>query len=263
MKLVHYIFLAAFLALLLGAAFYFNKDSLPQAIEQATTTPNGEEKEGATATSTIETTSGGGTIEILPPEEEVRSAPTLSASLVAYSTTLSDLERIGELRGALQSDPRDYNSAIGLGISYKQIGAYALASDIWEHALLLAPGEALPLNNLGNLYHYQIRDFARAEQYFLEAIENNPNFLQGYQSLFELYTLSYPQGDPEALLLEGLSNNPGSLELLLLLADYNKEHSSRESAIERYEEARSIALAQGREDLVATIDDILRELAAE
>ena len=59
----------------------------------------------------------------------------------------------------------------------------------------------MPPSNLGDLYHYYLKDFAQAEMYLKQAIANEPANAFLYKNLADLYTLSYKE---KAHLAEGV-----------------------------------------------------------
>ncbi|MEK7554772.1 MAG: tetratricopeptide repeat protein [Patescibacteria group bacterium] len=96
-------------------------------------------------------------------------------------------EEIDRLVAALKEDPDSYNDWLSLALYWKMIGDYDGAREIWEYLAETRPGEAVSLHNLGNLYANELHDFAKAEQYYLEAIKRRPEFDYLYYAVYEFY----------------------------------------------------------------------------
>ena len=124
---------------------------------------------------------------------------------------------------AVKKNPNDINW-IDLGIQRKQLGDYEGARDVWEYAKAMEPGNIVPWNNLGDLYHFYLKNYAKSEENWKKTIALKPDYAQGYRGLYELYTYSMKEKASEipVMLKQGLVKNPGASDLKALLAEYEK-----------------------------------------
>jgi tetratricopeptide (TPR) repeat protein len=137
----------------------------------------------------------------------------------------------------LKMDYTLFNSWMKLGVLRKMIGDYEGAKEAWEFAGMLAPKNAVSFNNLGELYWHYFFDFQKAENNFLRAIRNDPKKVFIYINLSELYRFSYKEKFDQAddILLAGLDNNPGNLNLLKTLANYYSDTDNKNEARKYYD----------------------------
>lgn len=94
------------------------------------------------------------------------------------------------------------------------------------------------------------------------AIKNSPGNILSYKGLYELYTFSYKQNTSAAedILLEGISNNPDAIDLMVLLAFYYKETGEAERAAGYFNSAIEEAKKRGNDELVSTLEKELTNL---
>lgn len=115
------------------------------------------------------------------------------------------------------------------------IGDYDGAEQALIWAEELQPKSYLVHGNLGNLYFRHYQDFAKAEEYYLKAIEEgNPKTVFYYFELHEIYRYFYKQETSlaEDILKRGIETHPDETNLMAVLADYYKGlgrfHESKE-----------------------------------
>jgi len=194
--------------------------------------------------------------------------PDLDRPVVFYNEDLPDeakeryTEFIATLTSELKSDPSTLSHWLDLGIMRKAIGDYEAARDIWVYAGELRPASNIPFLNLGDLYHFFLKDFPKAESSFRIAIANNPAYIQGYTMLHELYKYSYKQETTAAVdaLEEGLEIAPTNVNLLGALALYYSEKGDAENASLYYQKARDEAKKQGDSARAAMFEQELNNL---
>ena len=152
--------------------------------------------------------------------------PKIEAEIKIISQTLKDTPDY--LQGWLQ-----------LGILRKYIGDYEGASEAWEYAVKIRPKDFVAYNNLGDLYHFYLKNFPRSESAIKKVIELRPDYTSAYRNLFELYALSYKEkeGLAAGALMDGISKNPKAYDLMVALAMYYKEKGNRDSARKYLEDA--------------------------
>lgn len=177
---------------------------------------------------------------------------------------LKDLykSRIEKLTQELVFDSSAVGNWIDLGVQRKGIGDYEGAREIWEYTSIVSPQNNVSFFNLGDLYHFYLKDYVAAEKNLLTAKNNNKSYIPTYRALYDLYTLSYKleTNAAENILREGLENNPNNLDLLVLLAMYYKKEGNVEGASTYYEKALDEAEKLGNQSMVGLLKEELENL---
>ena len=152
-------------------------------------------------------------IEILAKQALDRKIPSGNEAAV---------KELKDLSLQLKSEPNYLQGWLQVGILRKFLGDYDGASLAWQYASLIRPQEYIAFSNLGDLYHYYLKDFPKAEKYLRRAVDVKPDYVAGYKNLFDLYTLSYKEKKnlAESVLLEGIKKNPGDNYLQGILTSY-------------------------------------------
>ena len=150
----------------------------------------------------------------------------LEAEIKAVSETLED-------------NPDYFQGWLQLGILRKYIGDYEGAALVCEYGAKIRPYEYVTFNNLGDIYHFYLKNFPKSESAIKKVIELKPDYIPAYRNLFELYTFSYKEKVSLAddVLLDGISKNPKAYELMVVLAMHYKEQGDKVSARKYLEEA--------------------------
>ena len=119
--------------------------------------------------------------------------------------------KIQDLSSQLKKDSDNLENWLILGIYRKMIGDYEGAREVWEYASAIRPQSSIPLNNLGDLYAYYIKDEAKAEEYFLRAISIDPNNLYLYFKITDFYRdFNKDTAKARAILEQGIAANPST-----------------------------------------------------
>jgi len=142
------------------------------------------------------------------------------------------------------------------------VGDYQGAEQALLWAVKLQPKSYLAHGNLANLYFHHFKDFAKAEEHYLKAIEsNNPKTLSYYLDLHQLYRYFYKQDTnlAEEILKQGITKYPQTTDLMLVLADYYRSLDRNQEAIEYYQKVLKInpqsqVAKKGLEDLKNRIE---------
>ncbi|MEK7628600.1 MAG: hypothetical protein AAB421_04275 [Patescibacteria group bacterium] len=134
-------------------------------------------------------------------------------------------DNINKLADAIHANPEEVSSWLDLALQYKVIDDFEGARETWEYLVAAAPKNAVSIYNLGYLYHFSLKDFPKAEEYFKKAIEIDPVQELYYMALHELYRYSYKQNTTLAVdtLLAGIKQSPKSINLPLALAAYYRD----------------------------------------
>lgn len=126
-----------------------------------------------------------------------------------------DLETAIDL---LKNAPEKAKLWADLGQRRKGIEDYEGARDAYAYALALAPKYILAADSLGVLYASYLKDYQKAEQYFLLSIELDPTAHYEYLRLYELYHDSMKDNTKARAILEnGLKAIPGEESFRVLL----------------------------------------------
>jgi tetratricopeptide (TPR) repeat protein len=132
--------------------------------------------------------------------------------------------------------------------SYRKVAEdYEGAGEIWEYMTKRYPNDRTAFVNLGNLYHFYLKDFPKAESYMLAAIGLGQSPASDYIDLYELYTLSYKEKENKAddILLKGLEELPNNPDLSFTLAAYYAEQGNITGARKYYQIVLDFARQQG------------------
>ena len=115
-------------------------------------------------------------------DKKLTFAPYLSAEVVSIYKT-----KIEEIRAKLKETPTNFRLWMDLAMNYKSIGEYKYAEEVWYYAHLMVPNNAVVMGNLGNLYAYELKDNAKAEEYFVKAINAPGAFVYLYFQIADFY----------------------------------------------------------------------------
>lgn len=161
----------------------------------------------------------------------------------------------------LQKNPDDAPAWIGVGLYRKTLGDYEGAEEAWQYVARHWPTDFVAHNNLGNLYHEQLRDLPKAEVHFLKVVELQPSFMQTYFNLYNLYRYSYKEQEVKAVqaLLQGLQKNPTDLNLMLGIARHYAETGRKEESAVYYKMATQRAETENKSSLAESLQKEARE----
>lgn len=178
--------------------------------------------------STTEVNLGNGVTATLPAGvtiTQVSSIPTPNLNqAVAYDPSLPG-DAVATLRldiasttAYLKNNPTDGSEWLQLAIYYKIAGDYTAAASVWTYLTQVAPASYVAFANLGDLYQNFDINYPKAEANYLQAIKLNPQDVDIYADLYNLYRYEYKVSTTSAaaIVAQGLKANPGNLELLQL-----------------------------------------------
>ena len=203
---------------------------------------------------------GDGSIEIVPIDDRnLPPAPSLERSVDFKNTLAPEVKaimvtRIEDSIKELKKDPLNVNEWIMLGVNRKSIGDYEGARDAWEYAKALAPSSIVAWNNLGDLYHFYLKDYVKSEENWKKTITLKPDYIQGYSGLVDLYRYSFKVklSETPVILKAGIAKNPDSVDLQVMLAHHYQDMGQTAEAKDAYNKA--IATADRlKNDSLATI----------
>lgn len=174
------------------------------------------------------------------------------------------LSNIKTLKSQIENDPGSFQAWSDLAMQYKIIDDFEGAAEIWEFLNKAAENNTVSRVNLGNLYHYELKEYAKAEASFKAALAINNRLPEAYTGLHELYRYSYKTNTTlaEDILKDGIAaiSQNQNIDLKLMLAGYYKEKGRNADAKEFYTQARAQAETLGNTQLVSAIDAELATL---
>jgi len=135
----------------------------------------------------------------------------------------------------------DFRSWYRLGMVRKMLNDYQGAAEAWTKAGELAPTNSAPFANLADLYTYFLKDYNKAEQAYLQALNIFPT-VDNYRLFADFYRISAPnnQNRVEDVILQGLKVFPNNEDLLAYIASYFREIGQKDKAIFYYEQLLKI-----------------------
>jgi len=251
------------LLILLGGGYY-----LYSAISPTSTLIEIDNQEEVSET--VDNT-GDYTIERVPIEEiptVTIPTPSLDSPIVFYNDFPPEAEEliiknIETLRSELKENHDLFSSWLSLGILWKQVGDYDRAREVWEYTSAIRPSNNISFLNLGDLYHFYLKDFSKSEESFRTAIANDPTYIQAYTMLHELYRYSYRQNTTLAvdILNDALIQSPNNVNIFSTFALYYQEKGDVANTRKYLVLARDAAESDGdpaRADLFQRDIDVLK-----
>ncbi len=127
---------------------------------------------------------------------------------------------------------RCYAMYLQLGINYETLGKITKAISAYNKAAQIMPNSYTPYSNLGSIFR-QLKDFARAEEYFKKALAINTNNTVVYAKLYELYfyDLKKPPHLMTPFFSEALKNTGDDPSISRLYAFYSETINDPETAL--------------------------------
>ncbi|MCH8889201.1 tetratricopeptide repeat protein [Patescibacteria group bacterium] len=205
----------------------------------------------------------GGAIQIdTQPQDTTVQAPRLDREISIpdyFDSNASEIMRtkIADAILNVKNSKRSFDNWLTLGNLYNQIQDYEGALEVYEYINILSPENNIGYTNVGNIYHYNLQDFEKAETNYLLSITKDVSSENAYIELHTLYKNVYKTDTSSAvdILLEGLENTDNNPDLMVMLASYCKENGDKENARSWYEAARDRALKDGKQSFA----DLLQE----
>ncbi|MEK7538560.1 MAG: hypothetical protein AAB552_01835 [Patescibacteria group bacterium] len=236
-------------------------ENLP-VITSASTTPT-------TVSGVTMTGNGNVKIEAVPISSGTKLPPQPTLIRPDFKNTLSSkakimvMKEIERLTTAIKAEPKNVGNWIYLGGQRKALGDLEGARDAWEYAKALNPGNIVPWNNLGDLYHFYLKNFVKSEENWKKTIALKSDYMQGYIGLSELYKYSLKEklAEIEAILKKGIVQNPDFVDLQIMLARYYAQDVKQiADAKAAYERAIATAEKAGNKELVEKLKAELSEV---
>lgn len=172
------------------------------------------------------------------------------------------INNISTLTAQLKEDPNSFQAWTDLAAQYKIIDDFEGAIEIWNFLSIAAEGDTGSRINLGNLYHYQLREFEKSEAVFKDVIGINKRIVEAYTGLHELYRYSYKTDTTLAIdiLKDAIVTIPDSIDLRMLLASYYTELGMKNEADAVYEDVLTMAQSAENTNLVTIVEAAIESL---
>lgn len=167
----------------------------------------------------------------LTEEQKTRYKNDFEVSLKALNQAMDSIAKEGE--GVV---PLMYRPLLSLGSINRDVGDYAKAESAFYYASLIQPNAYPPYAQLGDLYFRYLKDYKKAETYYLKAVEIPSTYLEDYYyNLYELYRFFLKdEKRAEDILIAGFEKYPHETNILASLANYYKEVGRTDEAITTY-----------------------------
>jgi tetratricopeptide (TPR) repeat protein len=131
------------------------------------------------------------------------------------------IKKLYEQKALVQKSPNDPQVWFDFGYYKEFLNDHAGAVLAWDKTLELQPSHFVAAANLGNIYQYFLKDYAKAEQYYLQSLQYRQDFTTAYQGLMDLYRFNWKeqQGKYEPLVLLAIqkdTSNAGAYYVALV-----------------------------------------------
>lgn len=170
-------------------------------------------------------------------KQSILTEPKVSAADLPEDQKNKYLEQYGKARQELIQSNLDSLQGVNTVAQIKRIlGDMDGAITAWEYANIIRPKNSLSFSNMAALYHYDLKQYDKAEKNYLISVANDPGDIPTIRNFFELYFYSLKDNaKAEALLLDAISNNPSAADLYSLTGKFYADTSRPGQAIEYYQ----------------------------
>lgn len=171
-------------------------------------------------------------------------------------------KKADEAIAKLKNDPTDAGAWLNLALWYKTANDFDGAREVWEFLVQAAPQDTTSIENLAKMYHFDLQEYVKAEQYFKQSLALSRTRIEPYLGLFELYSLSYKKDTSAAVDIIRAAEKvfPQEAGLPFTLGAYYRDRRDIVRARKEFESALTLARAQNSLDLVAQLNAELAKL---
>jgi len=168
--------------------------------------------------------------------DSIVSEPAVKTTALTAEQIDKRVEDFRKTKDSLVTENFDNLQLINQIALYKQqLGDLEGARIAWEYANIIRPQNSLSFSNLAALYHFDLKQYDKAEKNYLISIANDPDDIPTIRNFFELYRDAIKDNSKaEALLLRSIEQNPEAADLYSLLGRFYEETGNRDKAIEYY-----------------------------
>ncbi|XKT74551.1 MAG: tetratricopeptide repeat protein [Patescibacteria group bacterium UBA2163] len=196
------------------------------------------------------TSTPGYSIEVLSKDEDI--LPSLSRSVQFSANIPEDVREIIKTKVVtaqenLREDPNSGADWLELGLLYHAANDYEGSREVWEFLTKVLPNDTVAFDNLGKLYHYDLKDYPKSEEYFRKSMSIDPNSLTPYLELHNLYRYSYKTETTAAvdILEDAMAAFPENVRLYFSLGAYYSATGNTEKARTTFTEGLNKARDEG------------------
>ena len=165
------------------------------------------------------------------------SRPILVRIQLADSVKNQAIEKIKQINESIRANYDLDSQWLELAAYRKLIGDYDGAIEAWNFLSLIRPKNFVSYNNLGDLYAFNLKDYEKGEQNFLQSISNNPQNINAYMQLITIYEATNQLNKIEPILLLGIKSNSANPILNILLARHYVAQKRFKEALNNYQAA--------------------------
>lgn len=180
--------------------------------------------------------SGPGDEDLSAMKNSIAADPVVTTTALTPEQIEKRLEQFRTARELVVAANFDTLQGVNEIAMYKeQLGDFEGARIAWEYANIIRPQNSLSFANLAALYHFDLKQYDKAEKNYLISIANDPDDIPTIRNFFELYFYAVKDfAKAEAVLLKSIDANPNEADLYSLIGTFYKETGNREKAIEYY-----------------------------
>ncbi|MDP3999642.1 MAG: tetratricopeptide repeat protein [bacterium] len=179
---------------------------------------------------------------------KIIARPIVVTASLPESSRQQAVAKIQELNESIKNYYDEVYQWYDLGAYRRLIGDYDGAIEAWTFGSILRPKDYIFDQNLGDLYAFYLKDYAKGERSFLQSIQKNPQNVSAYQQLAILYEFSLKDiVRTENILLEGIRENSEVAVLKIELGKYYIRLGRKADAIKYFDEA--LALTPDNQEL--------------
>jgi len=217
------------LVLFAGYVYFYKKSHVVQnptnntTMVVATTTSGGTiitSGNGAYTITQVPITEGQGVPQPIP--DLNRPVHPAGSTAVSTDALVEVTPHILALQTQLKKNPNDPQSWITLGIYQKFVGDYQGAVISWTYVTRLSPTNPVAYGDLADLYANFLKDNAKAEMYYKQAISVGPTQENLYIQFAQFYRDVGDSAKALAIVNQGLANIPNDTNLLQMKASLSK-----------------------------------------
>jgi tetratricopeptide (TPR) repeat protein len=214
------------------------------------------------------TTRGNGyTITQVPVDTIKATMPNLDRG-ITFSKNIPEATRVALQKSVkattdyLKKDPTVVADWLNLALYYFEGEDFDGAREVWEFTSQALPTDTTSLDNLGKMYHFNLHEYAKAEDYFKQSLAINPHVSTPYLELFDLYRYSYKTSTSAAIdiMKAAMVEFPDSADPYIALARYYRDKGDTATARKQYTQAVKVAEKAGDVNLAGQIATELNTL---
>ncbi|MDO8500084.1 MAG: hypothetical protein Q7S66_05545 [bacterium] len=193
------------------------------------------------------------------PLRQLNADPKFVASIgTAYLEKYQ--KNLAAIAERLEKDPRNYDDWLGVAYIKKIFNNYIGTRDAWEYAKVVNPDNPIAYFNLGELYGYELKEPAKAEENYVVARRLDPYHLDYYIGLANFYE-DVPKDlkKAEETLLSALDKIPHTEpNLFATIGSFYRDQKDYSKALEFFGKALDAATDPGVKKNIQNEIDYIR-----